>query len=129
MNRFKHLTAALTICLGSSAAMASPQYLITHNLTDVESNAFVAGMASPSPSKPNSTNMVSWFIVNMACYGHTVEGKCPAIIKMATDTSSPIELGTVYLNVESGEITPSRLSANGYTITVNAPGETTITKD
>lgn len=129
MNRFTHYAAALAVSLCSTAALAAPQYLITHNLTDVESNAFVAGNASPAPTKANSTNQVSWFIVKMACFGQTTEGKCPAVIKMATDTSSPIELGTVYLDLESGAVTPTRLSANGYTLTVNAPGETTLTKD
>ena len=68
----------------------------------------------------------------MACFGHTVDGKCPALIKMGTgpnDGGNPVELGTVTLDLNTGIITPSQISANGYTVTVNGPGETTLSKN
>lgn len=129
MNRFTRYATATAIGLFSSVVLAAPQYLITHNLTDVESNAYVAGQASPAPTKARSTNLVSWFVVKMACYGHSTNGKCPAEIKMATNTASPILLGTVEMDTETGIITPATLSNNGYTLTVNGPGETTLSKD
>jgi hypothetical protein len=129
MNRFTSCLSALTLSLASFAAMAVPSVLITHNLTDVESNAYVAGVIpSTTPSKAHSTNRVPWIVVQMACYGHTVNGKCSATIKMASNTASPIELGEVFMNMTTGEITPSALSANGFLFTVNGPGEATLTR-
>jgi hypothetical protein len=130
MSRFTQLAAALTVGFLTSTAIAAPQSLIIHNLTNVESNAYVAGIyPSPSPTKPNTTSQISWYVVKLACFGHTTEGKCPALVKMATDTANPVELGTVSLDLESGEITPSRLSANGYTLTVDGPGEATLSNN
>lgn len=130
MNKFTQYAAALTLGLAAGVTIAAPSKLITHNLTDVESNAFIAGaIPSPIPTKANTTNSVSWFIVKMACYGHTVDNKCPAMIKMATDTANPVELGMVYMDMDTGEITPAKLSANGYTLTVNGIAESTLSKD
>ena len=122
------LIAGLTI--GSAAAFAGPSVMLTHNKTDVESNAFIDGtIASPYPTRANSDGKVSWMMVKMACYGHTQGNACRALIKMETNTTAPIDLGYVSMDVNSGAITPKKLSANGYTLTVNGPGETTLTKD
>ena len=45
---------------------------------------------------------------------------------MGTNTASPVLLGMVTLDLVSGLITPSQVSGNGYTLTVNGPGETTL---
>lgn len=121
-------TAALV--LAASTASAIPQKLITHNTTDVDSNAYVAG-AVPSryPTKAHSDGKVSWTEVKLACFGHIVNGRCPALIKMETNTDHPIELGYVSLDMNTGDITPKYLSAYGYTMTVNGPGETTLSKN
>ena len=127
MYRLRNILTALTLSLSASAALASPILLITHNMTDLESNAFVAGtIASRFPSKPHSDNKVSWVSVRMACFGHIVDGKCPALIKIGTNTASPIDLGTVIMDLNSGDITPKQLSAHGYTMLVTGPGETTL---
>ena len=65
----------------------------------------------------------------MACFGHTVNGTCSAVVKMSTNTANPVTVGTVTMNLDTGDITPKQLSANGYTIIVNGPGETTISAD
>ncbi len=36
---------------------------------------------------------------------------------------------TLILDLNSGEITPKVIKSNGYTITINGPGEATLTKD
>lgn len=125
-----HLSA-LALGLITSTAFATPSSLTTHNLTNVESNAYVAGVIpSPVPSKPNANTVVPWLVVQMACFGRTVEGnKCPAMIKMATNTGNPVDLGNVLMDLDTGIITPSKLSGNGYTLTVNGPAEATLTKD
>lgn len=124
----KHFTA-LSLSLFAATALAAPKQLITHNTTDVESNAFVAGsIPSQHPTKPHSDGKVFWTAVKMACFGHTVNGKCNALIKMATNTPNPLEVGILSLDINTGHITPQQLNANGYTITVNGPGETTISK-
>ncbi|KTC86435.1 hypothetical protein [Legionella brunensis] len=126
---FKSLTAS-ALALATTTALASPAYLVTHNKTNVESNAYVAGVAAPHPTAPNSDGKVSWLVVRMACYGHVDKsGRCHAVIKMATNTDKPIELGTVSMDVENGDIQPKQVTGNGYTLTVNGPGEATLTKN
>jgi len=130
MNSLSKKIIALTLVVTSSAVIASPKQLITHNNTDVDSNAYVAGtIPSQHPTKAHSESKVFWTSVRMACYGHTVDGKCPALIKMGTNTPEPVDLGVVELDLNTGDITPTELHGNGYTMTVNGAGETTLTKD
>lgn len=130
MNFMLKSISAIAFCLSTATAIATPDYLTTHNNTNEESNAYVAGsIPSVYPTKAHTTNQVYWNLVRMACYGHTTNDKCPALIKMATNTSHPIEIGTVTMNLKTGEITPKQISANGYTMFVNGPGEATINKD
>lgn len=131
MNLGHKSLATLALGLFTLTAMAAPpKQLITHNVTDVESNAYVAGIVpSQHPTRPHTDGKVFWTAVRMACFGHTVNGKCAALIKMATNTDNPVEIGTVTVDLNTGDITPKLISANGYSITVNGPGETTLTKD
>lgn len=125
----KSLSAA-ALYLGAATIYAAPSYLTTHNNTNLESNAVVAGTPSPYPTPAHTTRQVYWNLVRFACYGHTTDGnKCTAVIKVGTNTSNPIEVGRVYLDLDTGEITPKILSANGYTITVNGLAEATISKN
>ncbi len=121
---------AVALTLGASLAFAAPDSLITHNQTSVASNAYIGGkVPSPHPTQAHSNGSVSWFLVKMACFPFTKNGICPAMIKMDTNSDSPVELGMVFLNVNTGEITPKTLSANGYTMTVNGLAEATLTED
>ena len=131
MNRFiKHLTAGALGLFAATAMATPPKQLITHNTTDVESNAYIDGtIASQHPTKAHSDGMVFWLAVKMACFGHSTGGKCNALIVMETNTPNPVKVGTVTLDLESGDITPKQLSAYGYTVTVNGPGETTISSN
>ncbi|MDI9819154.1 MULTISPECIES: hypothetical protein [unclassified Legionella] len=129
MNQLLRGLTATVLGFATTAVLASPSYLVTHNRTNVESNAYVAGTPSPEPTKANSDGKVHWAVVRMACYGHVDgQGRCPAIIKMATNTANPITLGMVSMHLETGDILPKTLSANGYTMIVNGPGEATLTK-
>ena len=128
MNRSICIFSLLTLMLPVCNVYSSPQNMITHNKTSVESNAYIDGTrASPIPSKAHETSNVPWIIVQLACFGKTINGKCPALIKMASNTANPIVLGTIELTLATGEISPKYLSANGYTLTVNGPGEATLT--
>lgn len=119
MNQLTKYLAAISLNLVAAAAsFAAPAMLEITNNTDAESNAYIAGHASPKPSKPYSVNSVPWAIVKMACVGHTVNGQCAAVIKMETDTANPVEIGTVEMNVTTGEISPSTIQAHGYVLTV-----------
>lgn len=133
MHRFIKPILFIGLSLSASILMATPpRQLITHNTTDVESNAFVAGtIASRHPTKAHTDSKVVWTEVRMACFGHTVNNQCSALIKMGTgpDDGGSVDLGTVMVDLNTGIITPSRLSANGYTMIVNGPGETTLIKD
>lgn len=132
MRRFlTNIIAAATLSLTvSTGALASPKQLITHNLTDHESNAFVAGtIPSQYPTKAHADGKVFWAAVRMACFGHITDGKCPALIRIGTDTENPVDLGIVELDVETGVITPTMIRANGYLMVVNGIAETTITQE
>jgi hypothetical protein len=127
MNRALKQLITLAFSLFTITAFAAPKQMITHNTTDAESNAFVAGsIPSQHPTKAHSDGRVYWTAVKMACFGHTVDGKCQAVIKMASNTPSPITIGTLTVDLNTGVITPSQISANGYTVLVNGPGETTL---
>lgn len=122
--------SAIALSLAAATALAAPAYLTTHNNTDVESNAYVAGtIPSPYPTNAKSTRQVYWNMVRMACYGHSSSGKCAALIKVATNTANPIDIGTVTMDLETGDISPKQISNNGYTLVINGPGEASINKD
>ncbi len=129
MSRLFNYCATATLSLFAATAIAvPPKQLITHNRTDVESNAFVAGtIPSQHPTRAHSDGVVFWAAVKMACFGHTNGDKCSALIKVATNTATPIDIGYVEMDIKTGDITPKQIIANGYTITVDGPGETTIT--
>ncbi len=122
--------SALALGFSTVSALAAPLYLTTHNNTNEESNAYIAGtIPSPYPTAAHSTGQVYWNLVKFACYGHTTNGKCSALIKMATNTANPIDIGYVSLNLDTGDIEPKVLSAQGYTLKAIAPGEAEISKD
>ncbi len=131
MHRMIQTAIALTLGLViQTSALASPKQLITHNLTDRESNAFIEGtVPSPYPTKAHSVGKVFWASVRMSCFGHTVAEKCPALIRIGTNTDNPLDIGVVELNIETGEITPSVIHGNGYKLIVNGIAESTITVD
>lgn len=130
MNVILKRFTAIALSLSAATALAAPSYFTTHNDTDVQSNSFIDGkIPSPYPTAPHATKTVLWNLVKLACYGHTTNGKCSALVKVATNTANPIEVGSLTLDLASGDISPKTLSANGYTITVNGIGEATITKD
>lgn len=129
MNLIKSFSA-IVLSLSAVTAFASPAFLITHNNTGAESNAFIAGtIPSPYPTAANSTRQIRWNMVKLACYGHATANKCPALVKMATNTDKPVDLGMMTMDLDTGDITPKKLSSNGYTLTINGPGEATITKN
>ena len=130
MSSFLKGIAALGLSTFAAVALAAPANFVAHNNTDEESNAFIAGtIPSPTPTKPHSTNKTAWFVVKMACFGHMKGNRCPAVVKMATNTSQPIVVGELEMDLETGDISPKTLSGNGYTVIVNGPGEATINKD
>ena len=130
MKSILKMVSAITLGFGVVAtAFATPNHLVTTNNTNEESNAFIAGTPSPYPTKAHSTNKVYWNLVRLACFGHSTDNKCSAVVKMATNTANPITIGTLSMDLTSGDINPKRLSNNGYTIVVNGLGSTIITKD
>jgi hypothetical protein len=103
--------------------------MIMHNLTNLTTNAYVDEMEGPKPALPHSTIKVPWFMVKTGCFKHKDEGICPAVIKMDIDSDTPIVVGTLYVDLETGTITPSQISANGFTVKVNAPGEVSVLQE
>lgn len=130
MNCFSKLIAATTLGLCSQLVLAAPTYLVTHNHTSVESNAFIDGtVRSPYPTAAGSDGSVNWLAVRIACLGHTTNNKCKALIRMATNTANPVDLGWLELDLPTGAISPQQLQGNGYTLIVNGPGEVTLLQD
>ena len=131
MNRCMKRSTALALCFITASALATPpRQLITHNTTDSESNAYIAGtIPSQHPTRAHTDGTVFWTAVKLACFGHIVEGKCSALIRMETNTENPVDIGMVSMDLDSGDITPKTITANGYTLVVNGPGETTLSKD
>jgi hypothetical protein len=131
MNLLCKAITATAIALTMGVTYASPKRLMTHNKTNVESNAYIAGtIPSVHPSKPNSDNPVSWAEVRIACYGHITNNKCSALIKMETNTPHPIDIGTAVVDLESGVITFSYINESTcpYVLTVNGVAEVTVTR-
>ncbi len=128
----KLLVISASLFMAQICLAVPPRVLITHNQTNVESNAFIAGtIPSRFPTKPNSDSKVMWTEVRLACFGHVTNGKCPALVRMATgpNDGGAVDLGYVNVDLNTGIITPSRLSANGYTLIVNGIAETTLIKN
>jgi hypothetical protein len=130
MNLILKCFSAVALSLSAFTLFAEPPaYIITHNETAEESNAYIANTPSLYPTKAHSIGKVYWNLVKLACYQHTNGDICSAVIKMATDTANPIEIGTVNLNLKTGDISPKQLSGNGYTMIVNGIAEATIRKN
>lgn len=130
MSRLIKSFVASALFISSSIVFAGPpRQLITHNNTDLDSNAFVAGtIPSQHPTHAHTDGQVLWSAVRMACFGHTTGGKCTALIKVGVNTPNPIDVGYLTLDLNTGEITPLYITGNGYSVTVNGPGESTIEK-
>ena len=130
MNRLIKTSTMLFLVLTASTVLAAPAVLITHNNTPYESNAYTLGVIpSKHPTPAYGRGEVPWSIVAWICASSGQPHICKALIKMETNTSHPVDLGWVTLNLDTGEITPKSLSQNGYTLVVNGPGETTLSKN
>lgn len=126
MNRIVISTALMAVSLFSTLVIAQPKAMITHNESNATTNAFVDEIPAPNPTLPHTTTQVPWFIVKTGCSQYTTEGVCPAVIKMHIDSETPVIVGTFYVNLTTGIITPSQIFANGFIAHVNGPGEITV---
>lgn len=131
MRSWLNYTSASVFALLTTVSFATPpKNILTHNLTNAESNAYIAGkIASRHPTPAHQDHAVPWFEVKMACVGHTTNNKCWAIIKMETNTDHAVELGRVEIDLTTGAITPAVLTHNGYTFIYNGiiNGDTVVT--
>ncbi len=130
MNKYAKLLTALSFGFATTIATATPpEFFITHNNTDAHSNVYIAGIIpSQHITNAHSQRKVSWIVVKADCTGRTTSGQCWAMVKMRIDTSTPVNLGVITIDMNTGDITPTHITANGYTLTVNGPGETTLTQ-
>lgn len=123
---------SISCFVGVVNANTAPMYMVTHNQTDVQSNAFIDGtIDSGHPTQPRSDKKVLWSLVHIVCLGHIDSNNaCKALVKVATNTRDPITLGTMSMNVLTGDITPKQLTdkSDRYLLTVNGPGEVTLTQ-
>jgi hypothetical protein len=106
-----------------------PRQLVTHNLTNVWSNAYINNQFATDrhATPPHQTKGVPWIEVLMACKQYLINGVCWATVKMDTK-GSPVELCKVGLNMTTGELTPESRCAgnNGYSFTVDGKGVATL---
>lgn len=134
---FRIKTLAITAALAalSSQVIAAPQYMISENKTHAQSNSYIAGkFPSPYPTNPGQTKKLLWPLVKLACFGNTQTDPttqheiCTAEIHMETDKPNHKILGSMNMDLDTGDITPKTLSAHGYTLTVKGPGHVVITE-
>ncbi len=130
---FCRLTSLILFFICPLSSFSAPAFLLTHNFTDSDSNAYIItrdGGVIPSiyPTKSHSTSKVYWNMVKLACHGHSLGNLCSAMIKMDINSATPIEIGVVTMDLITGEILPKTLSAHGYTVTINGLAETTLTR-
>lgn len=126
----KIITAAVLALATATAFAVPPRELITHNYTNDWSNAYLGpnlNLPSQKPTPPNTTKNVNWMAVILFCQPQ--RDFCKARIKMKTNTSKPVFLGDLTMNLQTGDINPKVLKANGYTMKVIGLGETEIRKD
>lgn len=103
--------------------------LITHNLTNEDSNAFINGtIPSIYPTQRQSERTVPWPFVHLICKNYLVDNQCNATIVMSPK-SNPVTIGSVSMDLETGEITPKQLRAHGYKVSVIGVGEVTLSYD
>jgi len=111
----------------SALSFSAPQFLISHNQTLYQSTAYVDGKISlPNTIEPLSDTTTSWITLKRLCFGRSLSSRCPIIIKMGTDTGYPFDLGLIYIDLNSGAITPNQLSFNNVVLRVNNNGELTL---
>lgn len=129
MTRLAKTLVITALSLSSALSFAvPPSMLISHNKIDVESQAYLGpNLDIPQqPTAPGGVKKVSWVAVRVMCMNTPKPGICPAKIKV--NTTPHTTLGVVEMNLNTGEITPTVLSKNGYTMTVLNPGEIEFTK-
>ena len=125
MNKFIKLLAGTFIVTTSSVALAAPSELVVENKTDYQARAYVNGM-SKNPAEAHSSMSLSWWALKLVCAFQT---DCKATVKMKTDTSNPVSLGDVSINLDSGIIDTSKLShAEGFNVSYVAPGHAVVTQ-
>ncbi len=130
MSLIKKALAAGSFALLTAQALAAPTNMVTHNRTSVESNAYIAGTPSIYPTKPHSDKTLNWFLVKLACFGHTdSNNNCEAEIFMNSNQPEKFSLGIMRMNLDTGEITPTRIDKGKYHLQVVKSGEVTLTED
>ncbi len=130
MQLLKKLLAVSATTLFIGSAIAAPSSMTTHNQTSHQSNAYIAGSPSIYPVDAGKTKSISWYLVRLACWGHTdKDNNCDAEVFMETETNHKVSIGKMSMNLTTGDINPLGLDAHGYHLVVNGPGEVTITED
>lgn len=117
MSLIKKLILGSALTALSATAMAHPDDLITHNKTSGSVYATIGGVRSNDPVAPNKTKYRKWFLVNMACFMSKKDNKCTATISVEKNNQESI-LGDMTIDLESGEITPTQISNDKYTLNV-----------
>lgn len=119
---------AFCLCLSVTPIIYSaPQVLTTHNQTNYQAIAYVDGKISlPKIAEPLSDSSISWVTVNRLCYGRTVNNKCPLVIKMKGLSSYSFDLGVIYMDLNSGEITPKQITFNHIQLNAHNTGELSL---
>ena len=125
MNKFSKLFAGTVLATASSIALAAPSELVVENKTDYQARAYVNGI-SKNPAEAHSSMSLNWTMLKIVCMYRT---DCKAEVKMKADTSNPVSLGNVSINLDSGVINTSGLSlAEGFNVSYVAPGHAVVTQ-
>lgn len=129
MNRFKKLVlGSAMVALTAGSAWAAPSQMVTVNKTAASIFANIAGYQSPDPVKPGETKKRAWLLVKGLCATAGQTGKCTADIVAQDSSNNTTTLGQMTMDLESGDITPKKLAAGKYTLTVTGVAQVLITQ-
>lgn len=128
MRYLKKLVLCGSLLALSGTALASPSYMVTENKTSASVSANIGGQESRDPVKPGETKNRPWFLVKAMCKIAGQSSSCSADI-VANKNGDKSKLGTMTMNLDSGEISPKQLNNGRYTLNVVGNAHVIITEN
>ncbi len=128
MNCLKKILLGSTLIALTSSAFASPANLTTvNNSNHGKVYAKIGFYTSPEPVLPHQTRSRDWRSVQGLCGINGMPDKCSAEIIVKNDNNRREEsLGTMTMDVKTGEITPGNLSSAHYNLVVTGTAHVTV---
>jgi hypothetical protein len=129
MNYLKKIFLGSTLAVLASSAFASPENLTTVNNSEHgKVYAKIGFYTSPEPVLPHQTRNRDWRSVQGLCGINGMPNQCSAEIIIENDKTHKREsLGSMSMDVSTGEISPGSLSSKHYNLVVTGTAHVTVT--